>query len=106
MLNTTLSDPTMLAFAYAFGTSAGVSHWARIASWNQAARAALTALWSLLPLRLSTNCLRVFRAMTLTGTPRATWLDYTMFPKWVQHLYRCWSPELRSTAKGRGKDAA
>src|ERR1700719_1363341 len=100
MLNPGLSPPTRLAFAYAFKTSAGVFHRARIASWNQASRAALTALWSLLPLRLSTNCLRVFRAMTLTGTPRAAWVDYTMFPKWVQHLYRCWSLELSEYGKG------
>src|ERR1700730_15603138 len=101
MLNTTLSDPTMLAFAYAFGTSAGVSHWARIASWNQAARPALTALWSLLPLRLSTNCLRVLRAMTLTDKSDASYADYTMFPKWVQVV--CGT---RRTTETRGNGTA
>src|SRR5712664_4157255 len=81
MLKTTLSGPTMLAFEYAFKTSAGLFQSARSSSWNHASSADLTAFWSLLPFSISTNCRRVFRAMTLTAESQATWYDYTLVPK-------------------------
>ncbi len=56
----------MLAVAYRRFTSAAVFQSTLLTSSNQASVAALTAGWSLWPLRLSTNSLSVRRAMILT----------------------------------------
>src|SRR5262249_3052140 len=54
----------MLAVAQLRLTSAALDHRAFLTSSNQASRAAFSAVWSLCPLRASTNSRKVRRAMT------------------------------------------